>query len=173
MVRLVEPSPIYSESYRSLVREFVETGSPVAPFTLRFPHDDFNELTRQLHDASRGVGIPEGFVANTTYWLVDETGEVLGVSNLRHALTDKLRREGGHVGYGVRPSRRGQGLATAMLALTLEKARELGIGRVLITCGKENVSSAKVIRKNGGILESEDYIDERNETVQRYWISLS
>jgi predicted acetyltransferase len=125
------------------------------------------------NDASRGVGIPEGFVANTTYWLVDETGEVLGVSNLRHALTDKLRREGGHVGYGVRPSRRGQGLATAMLALTLEKARELGIDRVLITCGKENVSSAEVIRKNGGILESEDYIDERNETVQRYWISLS
>ncbi|HMB08301.1 MAG TPA: GNAT family N-acetyltransferase, partial [Isosphaeraceae bacterium] len=75
-----------------------------------------------------------------------------GVSNLRHALTDKLRREGGHVGYGVRPSRRGQGLATAMLALTLEKARALGIDRVLITCGKENVSSAKVIRKNGGRL---------------------
>lgn len=171
-VCLIEPNLLLRESYRELVQEFVENGEPLIPFPLRFPSDDFEALIRKLNDASMGMGIPEGFVANTTYWLIDRRGEVLGVSNLRHRLTDRLRREGGHIGYGIRPSMRGRGLATELLRLTLEKARQIGLTKVLLTCAKTNAPSAQVILKNGGVFDSEEYIEERNEMITRYWISL-
>lgn len=172
-VSLVEPSLLLRESYRELVQEFVENGEPLVPFPLKFPTDDFEALITQLKNASLGVGLPERFVPNTTYWLIDKRGEVLGVSNLRHSLTDSLRRVGGHIGYGIRPSMRGQKLATETLRLTLERARSKGIERVLLTCSKANQASSSTILRNGGELESEEYIEELDEVVLRYWIQLT
>lgn len=57
-----------------------------------------------------------------------------------------------------------------MIGLALEKCRELGITRVLITCDKDNVGSAKSIQRNGGVLEDERLLD--GKIVQRYWIDL-
>ncbi|MDP2743787.1 MAG: GNAT family N-acetyltransferase [Dehalococcoidia bacterium] len=143
------------------------------PFTLSYPCDDFGALIERLENNSRGIGIPEGFVPHSTFWLVTDEQEVVGVSNLRHALTPGLQREGGSIGYGVRPSRRGRGYASLLLKLTLEKAGAIGLRRVLLTCGKENVASARVILKNGGVLDSEEFIEERNEIVQRFWVDLA
>jgi predicted acetyltransferase len=83
-----------------------------------------------------------------------------------------LRKEGGHIGYGVRPSARRRGHGTELLRSTLLKAKELGLRKVLVTCGKENLGSVKVILVNGGVLESEEFMQPRNEVVQRYWIDL-
>jgi predicted acetyltransferase len=87
-------------------------------------------------------------------------------------LTDKLRREGGHIGYGVRPSARRQGIATELLRQTLMRAREKGIEEVLVTCAKANQGSVRTILRNGGHLLSEEFIPERGEVVQRYGIGL-
>lgn len=171
-VSLVEPSLLLRESYRELVQEFVENGEPLVPFPLRFPSDDFEALIKQLKNASLGIGIPEHFVPNTTYWLIDRRGEVLGVSNLRHRLTDSLRRVGGHIGYGIRPSARGQKLATETLRLTLLRAAEKQIKEVLLTCSKSNSASSATIVRNGGQLSSEEYIEELDEVVLRYWIRI-
>lgn len=61
--------------------------------------------------------------------------------------------------------------ATQMLRLALEIVKSMGIERVLVTCDKDNMGSAKTIIKNGGILESEDIYD--GVLIQRYWIDLS
>ncbi len=42
-----------------------------------------------------------------------------------------------------------------MLKLMLEKCKELNEEKVLLTCDKENIASAKTIIANGGILENE------------------
>ena len=47
----------------------------------------------------------------------------------------------------------------------------MGIRRVLMTCDKDNIGSAKSIVKNGGILENE-IVNEDGVTEQRYWIDL-
>lgn len=76
----------------------------------------------------------------------------------------------GHIGYGVRPSARRRGLATWALGETLDRARELGLTRVLVTCDDSNVASARTIEGNGGVLE-----DVRTTTLgltRRYWIDL-
>ena len=84
-----------------------------------------------------------------------------------------LEAEGGHIGYSVRPSERGKGYATRMLEMALAEARRLGLKRVLITCDRKNVASARVIRKNGGRLENEVVSRLRDrEFTQRYWLEL-
>lgn len=57
-----------------------------------------------------------------------------------------------------------------MLRLALEKAESMGLERVLLTCDKANAASARVIVKNGGILENEMEIE--GAIIQRYWIEM-
>jgi predicted acetyltransferase len=169
-VELVRPRPTLCDSYRSLVAEFCAAGEKLIPFVLAFDHADFDAFLGHLEACSRGIDLPPGFVAHSTYWLVRDRSEVVGVSNIRHALTDKLRREGGNIGYGIRPSARRSGFGVTILRKSLERAAELGIANVLVTCGKANLGSARTILRNGGVLDSEEYLSERGEIVQRYWI---
>ena len=169
-IELVSPDIAYRDSYRGMVAEVAAAGESPVPFVLGFEHDDFDALLGQLDDCAHGIGIPDGFVAHSTFWLVRDRTEVVGVSNIRHALTDGLRREGGNIGYGIRPSARRQGLAIAILRESLVRAAELGMQRALVTCAKANVGSARSIVRNGGVLESEEYLPARGEIIQRYWI---
>ena len=57
-----------------------------------------------------------------------------------------------------------------MIGLALEKCKELGINKVLMTCDKTNIGSAKSIINNGGVLESE--FEEDGVVEQRYWITV-
>ena len=85
-----------------------------------------------------------------------------------HYLNESLLFNGGNIGDGVRPSERRKGIATKMIALTLDECRKLGIEKVLMVCDKDNIGSAKSIINNGGILENEVEVDGVIE--QRYWI---
>jgi predicted acetyltransferase len=84
---------------------------------------------------------------------------------------DFLLRAGGHIGYGIRPSARGRGLATWALGQVLSKATALGLDRVLITCADGNVASARVIERRGGVLE--DVRDTELGRTRRYWVTLA
>ena len=168
--RFERPHGALAASYRAMIREILDLGEELIPFPLSFENGDFAAFLAKLAACERGEGIPEGFVPHTTFWLVDEKGEVVAVSNLRHRLTDKLRVEGGHIGYGVRPSARRRGHATEILRHTLEEARALGIEEALVTCARENMGSAGTIRRCGGRLHSEDFVESRGEVVSRYLI---
>ena len=113
-----------------------------------------------------------GKVPDSVFFLLDEERDrLLGAVNIRHYLNDSLYREGGHIGGGIRPSERRKGCATEMIRLALDECRKLGIERVLITCEKDNVGSAKSIMNNGGILENE-LVNEEGKIEQRYWIRI-
>jgi len=141
-------------------------GSPGAIF--RCDYHDFDYYLAHLEHKER----TETRVPDSVFFLLDdERNRLLGAANVRHELNDYLLREGGHIGDGIRPSERRKGYATALVGLALEECRKLGIGRVLMTCDKDNIGSAKSIVKNGGVLENE-IVDENGTTVQRYWITL-
>ena len=111
--------------------------------------------------------LPEDRVHCDYYWITDGAGDaeqVVGFLALRHRLTAWLLEEGGHIGYAVRPSRRGEGHASRALGLAVRRSAELGLDRVLLTCDEPNLASARTIEGNGGVYE-----DTRNGK-RRYWI---
>lgn len=104
------------------------------------------------------------------YWWIAEDDTYLGCITLRHGLNDFLLRVGGHVGYAVRPSARGRGLAAWALRSLLPRARELGLERLLVTCADDNAASARTIENVGGSLE--DVRENELRRTRRYWITL-
>ena len=95
---------------------------------------------------------------------------IVGMLQIRHRLNKRLLKTYGHIGYGVRPSERRKGYATQMLAAALDICRDMGLDKVLVSCDKKNIGSARTIAKNGGILSNE-FIDVDGSTIQQYWIT--
>ena len=110
------------------------------------------------------------WVTGSVYFAI-ENDKIIGTIAIRNYLNESLLKSGGHIGYGIRPSKRRKGYGTNMLALALKKCRESGLEKALITCDKVNVASAKTAIKNGGVLENE-IVEESGNVVQRYWITL-
>ncbi|MGE1038929.1 GNAT family N-acetyltransferase [Bacillus wiedmannii] len=108
----------------------------------------------------------------SSQFLSFEKGELIGFVNIRHRLNQELLLESGHIGYSVHPNKRRQGYATKQLQLALDEAQKLGLQKVLITCDKVNIASAKTIQKVGGMLEDEVVSVHTGEIVQRYWIEI-
>ena len=79
-----------------------------------------------------------------------------------------LEREGGHVGYDIRPSERNRGYGTEILRLTLEEARVRNIVPILVTCDDDNIASIRVIEKNGGRLVGNAISEISGKRVLRY-----
>ncbi|WP_051027533.1 GNAT family N-acetyltransferase [Nocardia higoensis] len=80
-------------------------------------------------------------------------------------------RRVGHIGYGIRPSARGRGLATWALGRILDQARTLRMDHVLLVCATDNVASARTIERNGGAFEG--LVDTGLGPVRRYRITLT
>ncbi len=166
-VALIRPHAEYERSYRAYIAEL---GDEVRyPFPLDFDHADFAALLRRLEGLTNGVGVPEGYVPSSTWWLVED-GELIGVSNLRHHLNERIRVHGGHIGLGIRPSRRGRGFGHQLMALTILEARRMGIAPIHVHCLEGNAASARTIIGQGGVLESEVGLEGVAGVVQRYLI---
>jgi predicted acetyltransferase len=133
---------------------------------------DIDAYVQRLRDFSQDVGLAEGVVPESTYWLVRDGTYFVGYSRLRHRLVPALEHHGGHVGYAIRPAERGKEYGTRILALTLDKARALGLDRVLVTCDTDNVPSVRVIEANGGALEDQVISRRSGKRISRYWIAL-
>lgn len=162
-MHLILPGAAYESSYRAYIDEL--GAEERYPFPMDFDHSDFSALLDRLESFRTGVDLPDGFVPSTTYWLVEKE-ELVGVSSLRHVLNERLRHAGGHIGLGIRPTFRGKRLGECLLRLTIEKAGQLGIQTVHVHCHKHNEPSARMIRENGGRLDSE--IEEHGKIIQRY-----
>jgi predicted acetyltransferase len=172
MYALILPTPALKNEFLELVAEFEVAGEVRFVENTEIIRSDFDAYLQELRQYENGIGLLPGAVPQTTYWLVDDDGQVLGVLHLRHWLTPRLERFGGHIGFKVRPSQRRQGFATLMLAFGLERARDLGLRRVLLTCDVDNLASIRVIEKNGGVFEDQILPNGCEKLVRRYWIEL-
>ena len=141
---------------------------PDTPFldaSYQMAWEDFPNWVAHRVEMADGVGLPEGWVPSTTFWLMDD-GIPVALSCLRCRLTDALRKGGGHIGYAVDGTKRGRGYGKALLGLMIQEARRMGITEeLLVTVHPDNTASRKVAEANGGEL--------RRETPDRvyYWFA--
>ena len=124
-----------------------------------------------VRNNSREETVGDGLVPASNFLAVRQAdNRLIGFIDIRRRLNESLFQFGGHIGFSVRPCERRQGYAKEMLSLALSKCRAYGLRRVLITCRKENIASARTIQSCGGILENEVF--KEGELYQRYWITL-
>ena len=170
---LTAPCQTYMESYLAACREYEAEGRKIEPGHFPETADRWGKtLEKDFENARLGIGLPEGAAPCATWWLVED-GVYIGTGHLRHFLTDEGERSAGHIDVTVRPSMRGKGYGTALLAQMLQKAAELRIDPVLVVCAMKDEISARVIGKNGGVMKDGvlAVIDGRKQAVIRYEIA--
>lgn len=95
-----------------------------------------------------------------TYFLVRENdNRIIGMINIRLVLNENLKKYGGNIGYGIRPSERGKGYNKINLYLGLKVCDEYGIDKVLMDADIENPASWKTMEALGGVRIREYYDD--------------
>ena len=136
---------------------------------------DPDAFLASLQDCTGTVALPDGVrapqVPQVVLWLIE--GDIfIGEVRLRTRLSPLTELNGGHIGYAIRPSRRGCGAATGGLSLAIARARDVhGLLRVLITCAPGNAASRRVIERNGGVYQ--DTVDAPHGLgpTMRFWAS--
>jgi len=171
-LKLVRPCTELEDTFMAMVAESLAAGEPYYRDVAELARRGFAAYVRRMRDWAEGKHLPAGHVPCDALWLVLDGAHVVGESRLRHRLSRYLRREGGHIGYNIRVSERRKGYGTRILALTLTHAKARGLRRVLVTCDTENVASARIIEKNGGVLQNRVISRRTNKSVNRYWIDL-
>jgi len=166
IIELRELSLSDGEDILEMLREIGpgENGFNNIPFDM--DKGEFKEYLRERYNNSKGVNVKEPYVPQTMCWLYID-GRPAGVGKLREYLNERLRENGGHIGYSIRPSERGKGYGNILLQELLKKAREKNIPRAMLTCDEKNIASSSVMEFNGGVLEKIE-----NEHCY-YWIQLS
>ena len=134
--------------------------------------DNYEDWLAKLdHDATREP--TEEKVPARTFFLVRESdNRIIGMINIRLTLNEKLRQHGGHIGYGIRPTERGNGYNKINLYLGLKVCDEYGIDEALLDADLDNPASWKTMEALGGKRVREHFDDEYGCVVVDYKIAV-
>lgn len=173
-MKFIFPNQAYEEKAKDFIDEFNRLHSEI---------NGSGGLDRYLLDSSYSewlkkvladidlANIEPGRVPALTYFYVREDDDkIVGMINIRLALNDFLRSEGGHIGYCIRPTERGRHYATNMLKEAVNFCKIIGLNELILSCDKTNPASAGVIKNCGGCLDAEFYSDVFHSIIQRYII---
>lgn len=167
---LIKPSEMHESLVLEMINEIISNNESIIPSALNLNNLSYEEWLNRLKKLESKSTCPEGLVPSNFYLLFNGT-ELIGSIDIRTELNDFLLKKGGNIGYGVRPKARGNGYAKIQLELGLIEAKKLGLNRVLLTCNKDNIASARTILSCKGELEDE-YFQEDGSITSRYWINL-
>lgn len=173
-MKLIFPNLSYKEKAIEFINEFYEYGSEIngsGSLDRYLTESTYEEWFEKVLSDVDIANISHPRVPALTYFYVREDDDkIVGMINIRLALNDFLKEEGGHIGYCIRPTERKKHYATDMLGEALRVCDTIGINEVILTCDRSNPASANVIKNCGGELEAEFYSETFKETIQRYLI---
>ena len=121
--------------------------------------DNYEGWLEKLEEDYVRVPDEEKVPARTYFLIREDDNKIIGMINIRLALNEALRKFGGHIGYGIRPSERGKGYNKINLYLGLKICDEYGIDTVLMDADLNNPASWKTMEALGGIRVREYYDD--------------
>ncbi len=169
MLTLIKMEEKYRPLLNEMMDEWTAAGEKIVPYSIQ--KCDYHDFARYVESLDTREAT-ERLVPDSTFFCLDtDRQRLVGAVNIRHWLNPALRATGGHIGDGIRPSERGKGYGTRMIALALDECRKMGLARVLMCCDETNLASARTIEKNGGVLEN-TVLAPDGTAVRRYWIQL-
>jgi len=144
-IKLVLPNVKYKDSFLSAIPEFralenkIWQDQNMADMDDNMSESEFSDYLKGIHDR-----IKSETNRKLTYWLIDEDGWA-GTIRIRPNLSKEQAEDFGHIGYEVRPSKRGQGYAKRMIRFALAECAKIGISKVCFACDNNNISSKRSI----------------------------
>ncbi|MBF9002534.1 GNAT family N-acetyltransferase [Vibrio nitrifigilis] len=171
-MRLIAPSTLYQQQFIAFYREIEAAGEENREL-YQPAQEDFQNYVNEITLHVQGKNLPEGWGPSSTFWMVDDSDNIVGVVRIRHNINAPiLRNEIGHIGYDIAPSCRRKGYGTLILKMALSQAHELGISKLRLTADENNLGSRKIIERNGGMLDELKQSDEFNRRTATYWIDI-
>ena len=172
--KLIRPSLEHKKQAIEYIQEQNEYNSPINGVGgLNRYLEDYEGWLEKLEE-DRNRTITEERVPAETFFLIRENdNKIVGMINIRFALNKELRKVGGHIGYSIRPTERRKGYNKINLYLGLLECQKHGLKKVMLSCNKENLGSAKTIQSFDAELEREFYEDKLYHCQEQvYWIDV-
>ena len=130
-------------------------------------------LERCLNMENREYVEENGRCQGKTFLLIRKNdNKIVGTINVRWNLTEEMKKFGGNIGYGIRPTERRKGYNKINLYLGLIEAKKLGLNKVMLACDVENLGSSKTMEALGGKLERTEIDPYDGILTSVYWINV-
>ena len=174
MLKLIDADEKYLEQYKEAYIECInqEKLGNIKKNLIMFHNPEEEDIIKIFKDSRDISKLPSYYVPSYDFFAVDDD-KFIGVIHIRVRLTEKLMRDGGHIGYAVNPKYWNMGYGKEILRLGLDQFKHLiEEDKILITCNDDNIGSAKIIEANGGVLENkvENECAGEKFLTRRYWI---
>lgn len=132
--------------------------------------DNYEGWLEKLEEDYNRQPSEEKVPARTYFFVRESDNKIIGMINIRLALNECLKKYGGHIGYSIRPTERGNGYNKINLYLGLKVCKENGIEEVFMDADKDNPASWKTIESLGGKNIREYFEDEFDHCIVKDYI---
>lgn len=171
-LELLRPTLTMKDMYMDYAAEWESKQATMVPSVSNLLGLSYEEwLEERMRDEEADYVKVKGLVPSDLFFYVDsDTKTILGTVLVRHELNEELLNKGGHIEFGIRPSKRSKGFGKKLLDEALKIVDTIGMKEAIVTCDKNSPASKKVIKANGGVLENEVMVEDT--MIQRYRIQV-
>lgn len=175
---LEEPSQERKKDILDYLNEFVLYNSDVngaGALDKILSGQSFEEaLDRCLNMKNEEYAKKYGRCQSKTFLLIRKNdNKLIGMINVRWNLTEEMKRFGGNIGYGIRPTERSKGYNKINLYLGLLEAKKIGLDKVMLDCETSNIASRKTMESLGGVLDRTEIDPYDGILTSVYYIDIS
>lgn len=175
---LEEPSQERKKDILDYLNEFVQYNSDVngaGALDKILSGQSFEEaLDRCLNMKNEEYAKKYGRCQSKTFLLIRKNdNKLIGMINVRWNLAEEMKRFGGNIGYGIRPTERRKGYNKINLYLGLLEAKKLGLDKVMLDCETSNIASSKTMASLGGVLDRTEIDPYDGILTSVYYIDIN